>query len=144
MDKVLKTQSSEPVESEKEEGANAKQGSDSVVNEISPVWYFVLPNNKFYVIIWKHPKCSYACRLLNDYEIELTLVVYPDKEDLKTLAEKTGIALEMFASFYTEKVFKRIIRSPKPLLQHQTIYTNEFDDFSAFSFPLKLEDTFTL
>ena len=134
MEKVLKSKNTESVASDNDTVEVIPQTTSSGKEEISPVGNFLLPNNKFYVVLWKHSNCSYTCKLLNDTEIELTMVAYPNKEDLKELATYLGVDTEMIDSFYSESIFTRIIKSPKPLLQHKVVYTNDCGSLAAFSF----------
>lgn len=134
MQKVLKTKNTDEVENDEEESAEEQT---LLKEELSPFWSFCLPNQKFYIILWKTPNCTYNCRLLDDFNVEIKMTCYPTKDDLKFASRSTGVDIEMLAPFYQEKVFTRIIQAPSPLLPAAEKFTSEDDMVAIFSFPLK-------
>lgn len=104
--------------------------------EVSLVWGFKMPNNRFYVIIRKTSGASYRVDLLNDFEIQVTMTYSVTDNELKLVAEALHVPQEYLQSNFSDQKLSTIIVSEDTLINAPTT-EKKADELTVISFPIK-------
>ena len=124
-----------PIEILSEDEQDDGKKEDEIPKEVSFLWWFLLGDEWFYLILKKMSSVKYDFALENsDSELHIHASLTPTIEEVQLVASRLSLSTGFVTPNFTPLYLKTVIPLTHPVHNIPTIYSRQEDCFNQFSF----------